>query len=83
MFKISGREEFNKGRHINDMLTSFAVAIDGLCCVYISHLFTIPSAPLPDTGGQVCVTVSEQANRLMMMKPCAFKSVVCVSCLCL
>lgn len=81
MFKISGREEFNKGRHINDMLTSFASAIDGLC--FISHLFTIPCAPLPDTGGQVCVAVSEQANRLMMMKPCAFKCIVCVSSLCL
>lgn len=82
MFKISGRQEFNKSGHINDILIFFAGAIGGLYCVHISHLFTIPAASTPRSGGQVCVTVSEQANWLMMMmKPCVFKGVLCV-CVC-
>lgn len=85
MFKISGRQEFNKSGHINDILIFFAGAIGGLYCVHISHLFTIPAASTPRSGGQVCVTVSEQANWLMMMmKPCVCVCVcgACASCVC-
>lgn len=64
MFKISGRQEFNKGGQINEILAIFfAGAIDGLYYVYISHSFSIPAASTPSSGGQVRVTVSEQANR--------------------
>lgn len=83
MFKISGRQEFNKGRHINEILRFFFPSgIDDLYCVYVSYSFTIPAASTPGSGGQVRVTVSQQANRHNDDEAVCLSTSVCVCCAC-
>lgn len=73
MFKISGRQEFNKSRHINDILI-FLPALYMACIVFIFcfYLQFQQHQHVALEGKYVLL------NWLMMMKPCVCERVLCV-----